>query len=105
MGDSTERTSSKSPSYQNTSAEIVVSIRKNWNTHSHCLVASRAADARSHLTFLTFLRLRGCMWSDTTKGSYRHEIDSRRWSEHRLSKWKRSSQGFESGGSIYTPLR
>lgn len=69
MDDSTQRTGSKSPSYQNASVEIVVSIRRNWKTQtrSHCLVASGAADALSHLTFLTFLRLQDCMWSDTTK--------------------------------------
>lgn len=69
MDDSTQGTSSKSLSYQNASVENVVSIRRNWNTqtHSHCLVASGAADALSHLTFLMFLRLQGCMWSDTTK--------------------------------------
>lgn len=107
IADSTQRTSSKSLGYQNTSVEIVVSLRRNWNTptHSHCLVASRAADALSHLTFLTFLRLQGCLWSDTTKRSYRHKIASRRWSGHRLPKWKRSRQGFESGESINTPLR
>lgn len=69
MDDSTQGTSSKSPSYQNASVETVVSIRGNWNTRtdSHCVVASRAADALSHLILLTFLRLQGCMWSDATK--------------------------------------
>lgn len=88
--DSTQSTSSKSPSYQNTSAETVVSIRRNWDAQTFSLSCGEQSSRCSFTPDISHVLTPAGLHvvRHEKKRSYRHGIGSRRWSEHRLPKWK-----------------
>lgn len=102
--DSTQSTSSKSPSYQNTSAETVVSIRRNWDAQTFSLSCGEQSSRCSFTPDISHVL--------TPAGLHvvRHEKNevtgtgSARDGGQSIG-CQNGNEGFESGESIYTPLR